>query len=451
MYHFCKIFILIFSLPSNAKVKGQACLDDSNEYEKCAYVVSHTFCEAKLAPEDRVPKNTLEEVHTYAELRNDPRSSLPHAFTICSTFMATDCQSPYYPIFFNLLDNQKNQLLAPFIEPSIESRLGIELSTWSTSAIYGKIRPTFPNKWTKSCVAINSTSGDLVFMVEGTLILALNYQDLKDTKKIPKSLNGKIILGAKSYGGKWYSLSNKVANLNIFSSFLPEEDMKRMTKEEHFVREGDYLSWKDMEWILHGQAKMENVPMLEPCEGDPPVNLYYTPFPGWESCMHHCEKLGSRNPSLATFEDWLTLQTFLKGKLFGRGLNELQIWLSITDEQTEGVWSDFYGTKMENYTHPWMGLKPDGGVGQNCARLVDENTWSDSDCDWKKYGCMCSYRPTTFLKLRGLCLSSAVDIFYKPINQWNDIRKLTFHGLKHSSITYDERNKVWNLTSSDLR
>ena len=116
--------------------------------------------------------------------------------------MATDCQSIHYPIFFNLLDNQNDQLLAPFIEPSIESRLGIELSTWSTSAIYGRIPPTFPNKWTKGCVAINGTSGDLVFVVEGSSILTLNYQDLKDKAKLPKSLSGLIILGAKSYGGK---------------------------------------------------------------------------------------------------------------------------------------------------------------------------------------------------------------------------------------------------------
>ena len=34
-------------------------------------------------------KNTLEEIHTYAELQNDPKASLPDLFTTCFNSMIT--------------------------------------------------------------------------------------------------------------------------------------------------------------------------------------------------------------------------------------------------------------------------------------------------------------------------------------------------------------------------
>ena len=61
-------------------------------------------------------------------------------------------------------------------------------------------------------------------------------------------------------------------------------------------------------------------------------------------------------------------------KLFDKGLSTLQMWLPITDRETEGVWKDFYtGQVVQNYTHPWITSKPDGEKAENCARLFDEN------------------------------------------------------------------------------
>ena len=58
-------------------------------------VVSLSFCESYLPAEDKMGKKTLEEVHTYAELKHDPCASLPDSFTVCSTNMITGCQSYY--------------------------------------------------------------------------------------------------------------------------------------------------------------------------------------------------------------------------------------------------------------------------------------------------------------------------------------------------------------------
>ena len=94
------------------------------------------------------------------------------------------------------------------------------------------------------------------------------------------------------------------------------------------------------------------------------------------------------------------------------------MWLPIEDGDTEGVWKDFYtGQVVQNYTHPWIGSKPDGKTTQNCASLFNETNWTDRECDWPKYACMCLHKSTTNLRLRGLCPGSAIDVHYKPMNK----------------------------------
>ena len=155
---------------------------------------------------------------------------------------------------------------------------------------------------------------------------------------------------------------------------------------------------------------------------------------------------------MLTFEEWTTLQSFLKERLFDKGFDNLQIWLPITDRESEGKWKDFHSNEvMENYTHPWIGSKPDGGTGENYARRASEQRWGDIRCDHAKYACACSYRPTSYLKLRGLCQNSGIDVFYKPINDWSDIRKMTLQGLTGTKITFDENNKIWNLKVAHSR
>ena len=62
-------------------------------------VVNIAFCEADLPPGDKMGKKTLEEVHSYAELKDDPRASLPDSFTVCS-----DICLPYFlkGVFFTI-------------------------------------------------------------------------------------------------------------------------------------------------------------------------------------------------------------------------------------------------------------------------------------------------------------------------------------------------------------
>ena len=292
-------------------------------------VVSHAFCDSSLYAEDKMAKQTLEEVHTYAELKRDPRASLPDSFTVCSTIMTTNCRSNIWPTFFTILDNDRAQFLAPIRNHgTIESLFLILFSKGSSEVEIGQTPPFFPNQWTRSCMSINTTSGSIQWVVEGTLVLTTISEEVKNSKSRPRDLSKKIVLSARSVGGVWLAPSHKVTNLNIFSSLLSIDEMKSVTGGGSCIDEGDYLAWGDMEWILHGQARIETVNQEEPCKNEPFVNLYYTPFPGMSNCMHHCENLGTRVPSVTNFQDWAILQNFLKRELYDKGLNTLRLWLA---------------------------------------------------------------------------------------------------------------------------
>ena len=299
-------------------------------------------------------------------------------------------------------------------------------------------------------MTINTTSGFIQWVVEGTLVLTTTSEQVKQSEsKRPKDLSNRIVLGAQSYGGVWSATIHKVTNLNIFSSALSVEDMKTMTGAEGCIKEGDYLAWQDMEWVLHGQARIETVEKEEPCKGEPYVNLYYTPFPGMEACMHHCENLGTRVPSVANSQDWATLQHSLKKNLYDKGLNTLRLWLPIDDKKSEGEWRDFYTKSVINYTLPWVGSKPNGGKAQNCAYLNDGDRWDDQSCDRQDFACMCVHKPESLLRLRGLCSGSSIDQIYKPVSDLRDSRKLTLQGLSKTSITYDTEEEMWTLKVGD--
>ena len=416
-------------------------------------VVSHEFCQSSLAEEDKIGKKTLEEVHTFAKLKNDPRASLPDSFSICSAIMTTNCQQ-YWPTFFSILDNNRIQFMAPLRNrASIESLFVIAYSQETSEMANGKLPPMFPNQWFRSCLAVNTTSGLIHWVVEGTLVMTTISEEVKNSKSRPKDLSKKLVLGARSYGGLWYTLSHKVTNLNIFSTSLPIEKMKSTTGGESCLEEGDYLAWGDMEWILHGQARIETVDAEEPCKGDPYVDLYYTPFPGMDSCMHHCGNLGTRVPSVTYSQDWAKLQKFVKVNLFDKGLNTLFLWLPVEDRKIEGEWRDFYSGKivMQNFTPSWVGSN--GGRSQNCAYLVDANTWADYECNSPEYACMCAHKPSSYLELRGLCPGSSIDLHFKPSTDLADSRKLNLQGLVRdqsgTSITFDDEKDIWILNVKD--
>ena len=436
---------------SNFKESGEAGRRAREAPNGLTDVVNLAFCDSSLSEEEKSNIVRLEKVHTYAELKQDPRASLPDTFTICSTMMTTNCPNYVWPVFFTILDNNRAQFFAPISShSSVVSLVKIYYLQGASEGVNGKIPPLFPSQWIRSCLAINTTSGLINWVVEGTHVLTTTSEEVKNSKSQPRDLSRKLVLGARSYVAGWKASSSKVTNLNIFSSTLSMQKMKSMTGGKSCLEEGDYLAWKDMEWILHGQGKMETVNQEEPCKEKPFVDVFHTKFPDMNACVHHCQNLGTRVPSVTTLQDWATLQQSLKMQFDNDILNTMELWLPVGDKKTEGEWRDFYtGRVLQNYTQPWAGAGPDGGMRQNCAYLLGGNTWGDINCDSPNQACMCKHNPRSYLVLKGICRGTSIDRYYRLISDFTDSRKLKLQGLEGTSITYDNREKIWILDMRD--
>ena len=97
-------------------------------------------------------------------------------------------------------------------------------------------------------MAINTESGLLQWVVNGLLVENSTFEELKDAKMFPTDLSRKIILGAsQSPNGAWWSVSNKVADLNIFAGALSPQRMQMQTKAGGWGDDGMVMRMEDGE------------------------------------------------------------------------------------------------------------------------------------------------------------------------------------------------------------
>ena len=147
-------------------------------------------------------RRNLNDVHTLAELKRDPKANFSPVFTICSSAMTTDCPATYTRVLFNILDDNRKQLLVAKI--SVLDRDGSAATQYKLSYSRRGSRsknfpPLFSHRWIRSCVAINTESGLIQWVVNGERVLEVESGEVTSLNLIPKNLTGKLILGADSY------------------------------------------------------------------------------------------------------------------------------------------------------------------------------------------------------------------------------------------------------------
>ena len=128
-------------------------------------VISHEF---PLTEDNLLSKPKKKDLHTFAELQFDPQASFPPSFTICSTIMTTAAtESSSTSLFFSILGKGGDNYLSAFVAGGMDS-LGLISGLFNFKA-KGKISQVFPEQWLSTCLAVNTESGLLQWVLDSAV------------------------------------------------------------------------------------------------------------------------------------------------------------------------------------------------------------------------------------------------------------------------------------------
>ena len=450
-----RVMILLVHVADALEVGAHLGTTEENQNDNTRTTVLHSVIKHS-SPGAMVEGERLEDLGAYIELRRDPINRLPSAFTICSTAMSSTGDI----IFFTLLGEDGNQVLMALFSNDGARRKGqkqtnaalfVSETMVAAPTILGLV---FPKVWLRSCLALSTESGLVQWVVEGHLLLNNTFEVLTEENVLPHGLAGRLLHGLLQWENHWYTSDGKISNVNIFSSALSIEAMRGITSEGmngECDKKGDYLAWEDMEWNLHGKVSKEAEQKDRICRLKQNITLFYTKFPHMDVCMTLCQKFGTRSPSVVTFEEWSSLQLFLKQELFDRlPNNSLKVWMSMRKKGDQ--WRDFYDSQLIQY-QPVSSGNAVSAVSENwldkrCVAQGSEERWYPHQCYSDGNACACTKTQDTQVQLRGLCPESMIDTLFAPMNGRRDITKLVLRGLKQTTIWFDTFQKAWMLTNA---
>ena len=416
-----------------------------------------------LDNDDEPDKNNI---FTHASLQKE---NLPLSFTICTSFMLDAWPEYEYAVLF-LLRNDLGKTW--HYVKAIATGFTFQFENLRYSVRRGTL--LYPLQWTNVCLSRDSNASVVKLVVDGELLIEKHL----DMKYKPNNLN--LVLGL----GWGHEYPGRTTNLNIFSSALPVEKMKSLTKPgaEECGLAGNFLSWQESleqeQWSLHSKARWVDLDggLESPCLVKSKMNVFPMIEFLWHSdCMDHCKKLGGRSPSVKAKADW---DNFLKDiKLVSPDTSRLPkwTWLSATEgdigyelrepdhwpegiKAVEGVWRDYYtGEQLDNYTKPWYSPKGDTGVGEayNCidfySTSIDVRALTEWRCGGRDRGCPCTFEKSPQIHLRGFCSNTKVEHKQYTVSQSAaNPRNVIMVGLKSAQIEYDYSISQWVLSDPKL-
>ena len=298
--------------------------------------------------------------------------------------------------------------------------------------------------WLHVCLAISCINNRLSAVVNGQKIEDIQLPEAEGYV-CPLSLFRRLIL-FKGFGsrGIWHQVRAKVTNLNIYSSQLPLESMKKKTSGEICgQQDGDYLSWSNSSWKLTGAATWTDIEVEDLCRKESNINV----FTGHgatdiDHCTQLCTKLHkqSRMPLFGQMGE--TLRNIQKVTIAPR----LVVWIPMIKENDE--WVDIY-TRIRTPKLEWNGGFPLLDSSRICAK------WSPLT---KGYGnfpcrnfdpafCTCQFSEHPFLTLRGLCKESYIDQTYLPKNNPTN-GELMYNGNIGSNAQFLNEDNQWKIDSA---
>ena len=430
--------------------------------------------DVSLDNDDKADENSS---YTHASLRKE---NFPYSFTICNAFMVK-AWAKYASGVILVIRDDKGTIW--FWEKIRSTRTYTEFSFQFGDSPYVSNKSKilfYPLQWTRLCLSKDAYTSKARLVVDGELLIETDVK-VEDN---PDDLN--LALGIKRSDIEY---TGQTTDLNIFSTALPDEQMKSKTRagETECGLSGDFLSWEksleEEQWTLHSKARWVELDggLEGPCSAKANIDIFPMNEAHWHSdCMKHCKKLGGRPPSVETKTEW---ENFLREvKVVSPDPLQLpvKIWLPATEgaigeelgtldhwpegvKATEGVWRDYYtGEKLENYTRPWMSPNGDQNLGSthNCLyfkpREPETRTWVEWSCYGYPRGCPCTYKNRPLIHLRGFCPQTLLEKKKYTITQSaGDPSNIIIIGHQSAKIEYNSSLKQWvysdprlNMTAS---
>ena len=239
-----------------------------------------------------------ELITDWASLATEPLSHLPTAFTICSSVSVNNKTSNLEQSFWQLLAKNGSGGMYVSITGSLESemvqtiRLGVD-SVLASFTNHSLLKLPMQVYWYHSCTGIDMVSGHVQMIINGQLIVDQVVKELTGYAEMrPQSLQGNLLLGKEWMGGFWYQSRQLTSNLNVYGRILSKDEMKEKTfGSECGLSDGDFLSWEEMEWTLHGLSKMGTIDRDDLCKKYSNIILFTSPFLQQDFCREHCLKI----------------------------------------------------------------------------------------------------------------------------------------------------------------
>ena len=194
----------------------------------------------------------MKELKHYVTLANDPKSSLPKSFTVCSSVLIKFTDSVTNVFTFLKQDGSAWFEIDIPTKMRMYQTLSEQILVWYENPVTREqgreyfidtILPIVPHSWYHLCLGLDTVSGLLRIVVNGRLVVNEEKEYFKDTTESkPASVEGKILIFKGYHAGFWYQHWGTVSNLNIFSSMMSLDDMeKRTSGGEDCYSPGDYL------------------------------------------------------------------------------------------------------------------------------------------------------------------------------------------------------------------
>ena len=310
------------------------------------------------------------DVQDFAVLSSDPVSALPSRFTICSSVSTPAVTSALS--FFQLLSDSGSAVFAVQIwdaEPPLKNIDVWVAGTKYVVANHSLFMVPMQWYWYHACASFDSSSGMVVLVINGQLIL-----DKKLTSAAPpKSLANNLAVG-KIWATFWRSLRGLTTNLNVYRGQLSEEAMVEKTSGPGCgLADGDYLSWSQSQWTLEGAAVFTAVSVSQLCQKESDILVFTEKVPDAFVCMNLCPKMQrGRGAPVRTEAEAAKLhkrleETAFKGEVGGArteaGAVSTATWLAV--KQVGGMWMDWLDGSVVDPL--WISGQPSGAAGSDCA------------------------------------------------------------------------------------